>query len=161
MAVQIRPAVFSDIGAIREIARITWHHTYENLIPEPVRQQFLSVAYSDEMLKQRIGESIFLVAVAREKATGFIQVTEKGRMAVIDAIYVLPEFQGKGMGTRLFQSAFGKLKQAKAWLVDVESGNETGFCFYQAKGFRVVKVYTEPFFGHDLRTVRMKKDILI
>jgi hypothetical protein len=39
VAVQIRPAVFSDIGAIREIARITWHHTYENLIPKPVRMK--------------------------------------------------------------------------------------------------------------------------
>ncbi len=157
MTVHIRPAVLSDIGAIREIARIAWHHTYENLIPEPIRHQFLSVAYSDEMLKRRMGESIFLVAEAKGKVSGFIQVTEKEGTAVIDAIYVFPELQGQGIGTKLLAQTSEKLKNLNEWTVEVESGNETGIRFYKARGFQAVEEYKEPFFGYDLKTVRMKK----
>jgi hypothetical protein len=34
------------------------------------------VAYSDEKLKRRMGESIFWVAEAKGKVSGFIQVTQ-------------------------------------------------------------------------------------
>jgi GNAT superfamily N-acetyltransferase len=77
---------------------------------------------------------------------------------VIDAIYVFPESQGQGIGTMLLAQA---LKNLKEWTVDVEAGNKTGIRFYKAREFQAVEEYKEPFFGYDLKTIRMTTDILI
>jgi hypothetical protein len=53
------------------------------------------------------------------------------------------------------------LKNLKEWTVDVEAGNKTGIRFYKAREFQAVEEYKEPFFGYDLKTIRMTTDILI
>jgi ribosomal protein S18 acetylase RimI-like enzyme len=159
MILSIISAGLSDIKSVREIANITWNDTYKNLIPIEVQDKFLSIAYSDEMLAKRIKESLFLLAETENKVVGFINVKNKDATAELTAIYVLPEFQGKGIGTRLLNTALQNLDGVKEIIVDVEKGNLVGEDFYTSKGFKVVREYDEDFLGHDLKTIIMSKKV--
>ncbi|MCI1858869.1 MAG: hypothetical protein LKI94_02140 [Sporolactobacillus sp.] len=46
----IRKAAADDATAIREVACVTWHATYKNLLPETAQDRFLSAAYSNRSL---------------------------------------------------------------------------------------------------------------
>lgn len=158
MELNIRLADPSDIKSVREIAHITWNDTYKSLIPKEVQDKFLSIAYSDEMLMRRIKESLFSIAEIENKVVGFINVKDKGTIAELSAIYVLPEFQGKGIGTRLLNNALQNLDGVKEITVDVEKGNLAGENFYKSKGFKVVREYNEDFLGYNLKTIKMSKE---
>ncbi|MFB4163544.1 hypothetical protein ACE1TI_06790 [Alteribacillus sp. JSM 102045] len=54
MKAKIRPMVEADIKNVQHVAWTSWHDTYEGLIPEEVQDHFLTNAYSDERMKQRL-----------------------------------------------------------------------------------------------------------
>ncbi|MEQ6378521.1 GNAT family N-acetyltransferase [Bacillaceae bacterium S4-13-56] len=153
--ITIRNAMESDIKDIREIAIKTWHHTYKDLIPEQVQDQFLTRAYSDEILKNRIKESLFLVAKQEDNVVGFANVFQQDQTAELSAIYIYPEYQGNGIGTKLFNKIISLLDSTSKIFVDVEKGNQVGEEFYRSKGFQEVKEFEDNLFGHTFQTKQL------
>jgi GNAT superfamily N-acetyltransferase len=102
--VEVRDAQLGDIRAVQRVARTTWDHTYLDTIPEEVRAEFVRRAYSDNALMQRIANDVFLVAMGDDEGFSFadfgiISESEAG----LAAIYVLPEAQGQGLGSKLLE----------------------------------------------------------
>lgn len=153
--ITIREAENADIRYIRDIAIKTWHHTYKGLIPEEAQDKFLAKAYSDEFLKKRIMESIFLVAEQENVVVGFANAFQQDQKAELSAIYIYPEYQGNGIGTKLFNNILSLLDSANKLYVDVEKGNHTGEVFYRSKGFQEVKEYEDNLFGHTFQTKQL------
>jgi hypothetical protein len=58
----IRDAGVDDVREIQRVARITWEHTFRETIPECVRKEFVSQAYSADALRLRMESNTFLVA---------------------------------------------------------------------------------------------------
>lgn len=71
------------------------------------------------------------------------------------AIYILPEFQGQGIGSKLLSDGIEGLKGIKRLFVSVEKENAIGSRFYEAKGFVAVNESEEQFQGHTLRLVKI------
>lgn len=74
---------------------------------------------------------------------------------MFNAIYLYPDWQGKGIGTALLQRGIKELDNVNQICVDVEKENTTGKTFYEAKGFQAIKEYDDDFYGHILKTVHM------
>lgn len=152
--------ICEDIIPVQNIAKVSWHATYEGIIPREVQDKFLEVAYSCYTLKQRLKKSNFYVAEVNGVVIGFENYSlVSDRKVELLAIYLHPDFQGKGIGTTLLEYAMEDLKFLKEIYVNVEKENTIGMNFYKAKGFKVIDEFDDNFDGHILKTVRMVMNI--
>src|SRR3712207_2609053 len=106
IAVEVREMGVGDLRAVQEVARITWAETYRGIIPEDEQASFMDHAYSQESLKHRMETGVFLVAVQDGEVVGFADFDpDSGKPEEVEmaALYVLPEMQGRGVGTRLLE----------------------------------------------------------
>lgn len=161
MDITIRKMQYEDTKLVQSIAKTTWNATYEGIIPLDVQNNFLKSNYSDESMIVRIERSIVYVAEVEGKVVGFANYStvRVGGKVELAAIYLYPEFQGKGIGTALIQQAVKELKGLKEIYINVEKDNKNGMNFYKAKGFEVIKEADVEFDGHILKQVRMVKKV--
>ncbi|WP_349409872.1 GNAT family N-acetyltransferase [Pseudalkalibacillus sp. SCS-8] len=157
MSLIIREMQMEDIAQVQHVAKTSWHHTYDGIIPFEIQENFLKAAYNDEMMQKRLEHSLIIVAVEDDKIVGFANfspVREEGKVELA-AIYLYPEAQGKGIGTMLLEKGIEKSLGVKAIFINVEKENLVGKNFYDAKGFEVVSEFDDDFDGHILKTTRM------
>ncbi|ARD47070.1 GNAT family N-acetyltransferase [Sporosarcina sp. P33] len=153
----VRDMAERDCKRVQDIALESWRATYEGIIPREIQDDFLRVAYSDEMMESRLaGSHVFVAEVAGEVVgfADFSPVDETGRTE-LRAIYFYPQHQGKGMGTALLRKGIEELGGVKEIVVEVEKENIVGKQFYEAKGFKPIREYVDDFAGHSLKTVQM------
>ena len=153
----IRNMTVEDIPQVQLVARTSWHHTYEGIIPRKIQDNFLATAYSDENMVRRVERSHAFVAVIDDKIAGFANfsyVKDDGT-SELAAIYLLPEAQGKGLGTKLLEQGLA-LANIKAFELSVKKDNATGLNFYLAKGFKQIDTFKEDYEGKEVETVRMR-----
>jgi len=161
MDITIRKARYKDTKQVQFISKESWHATYKGIIPLEVQDNFLKSAYNDDQMKLRLERSILYVAEVEDEVVGFANYSyvQKGGKVELGAIYLLPEFQGKGIGSALLQQAIDELEDVKEIYINVERDNKIGRTFYEAKGFEIVKEFEDELYGHILKTVRMVKKI--
>ncbi|RDW19737.1 GNAT family N-acetyltransferase [Oceanobacillus chungangensis] len=146
-----------DIPQVQHVARTSWNATYEGIIPRDIQENFLNAAYSDKNMKSRLKHSIVFVAEVDGRIVGFANyspITSEGTTE-LGAIYLHPEFQGRGIGTGFLQHGINHFSNVEEIHLNVEKNNEIGMNFYNAKGFEVVSEFEDNFGGHILHTVRM------
>lgn len=153
----IRKMHVEDIPQVQDVAKKSWNATYEGIIPFEIQEKFLKVAYNNDRMKQRLERSFLFVAEIDSNVVGFANfspVNDEGK-AELGAIYLYPEYQGKGIGSALLQKGINELEGVEEIYINVERDNEIGKSFYDAKGFQVLKEFDDDFEGHTLKTVRM------
>ncbi|MGG0655786.1 N-acetyltransferase family protein [Rummeliibacillus pycnus] len=146
-----------DIPQVQDVAKVSWHSTYDGIIPRKVQDNFLNTAYSDDNLKKRVERTILFVAEFHDKIVGFANYSPIKEDGIVElgAIYLYPEYQGNGIGTALLQKGIEYFNNVKEIYINVENDNVIGKNFYHAKGFKVVSEFDDEFDGHILKTVRM------
>ncbi|WNS73557.1 GNAT family N-acetyltransferase [Bacillus sp. DTU_2020_1000418_1_SI_GHA_SEK_038] len=157
MKYSIRIMTLDDIPQVQNVAKSSWNHTYEGIIPRDIQDNFLKSAYNYEMMKRRLEHSYLYVSEIDGKIVGFANfspVKEHGEIE-LGAIYLLPEYQGKGIGTALLREGLHLIEGINEVYINVERDNHIGKNFYDAKGFTVVSEFDDNFDGHILKTVRM------
>ncbi|WP_059173090.1 GNAT family N-acetyltransferase [Bacillus sp. FJAT-27445] len=157
----IRKTNAEDTKQVQHVAKTSWNATYEGIIPHEVQEHFLNSAYNDDMMKQRMERSLMLVAEEDGRVSGFANFSpvRDGGKVELYAIYLLPEDQGKGIGTALLNEGIAKSNGVKEIYINVERDNAIGRAFYEAKGFKVVQELEEDFEGHILKTIRMVLEV--
>lgn len=161
MELVIRKVIQEDIRRIQDIARKSWHATYEGIIPKNIQENFLNSAYSDQMMENRLNHSLVYVAEHDQHVVGFANyspINQNGEVE-LSAIYIYPEYQGTGIGTALLRAGIDEIDGVKSIFIDVEKENKIGKNFYIAKGFTVIKEFDDDFDGHMLKTVRMMLEV--
>ena len=153
----IREMKQEDIHAVQSVAKIAWHDTYESIIPREIQDRFLDEAYSDEKMKYRLENTHLFVAEEEGEVIGFANFSpvRLQNEAELGAIYLLPNQQGKGVGSALLQKGLTALKGIRKLYIHVEAANEKGKRFYESKGFAQLEEFEEDFEGHMMQTVRM------
>lgn len=157
MDVTIRTMRRKDISSVQQVATESWHDTYAEIIPERIRNRFLQSAYDNNTLRRRMKYSHMIVAEVNHEVVGFAQFSrpDEANNSLLNAIYIYPHYQGKGIGSKLLQAGINRLETAKAIYLHVEKGNDQGIQFYQARDFEVVAETEEQFIGHQLQTIQM------
>lgn len=157
----IRKMIAADIIAVQIVAKESWHATYDGIIPLGIQNRFLAQAYSDEMMFRRLEHSLIFVAEVEGKVVGFANYgkTNDAKEAELAAVYILPAYQGFGIGSAFLKAGIQALNGIQSIIVEVEKENDVGKKFYLAKGFHVIAEYDNPFEGHPLKTIRLQLDV--
>lgn len=158
--VTVRPAQIRDLPAIRHIARLTWDATYPGIAPAN-RHDFLRRAYSNEQLKTALDSprDWFYVADGQEQIVGYAHFLRRAdHNAELARLYVLPDYQRRGVGTALLQHGLAALAAARYRLCYVAMfiDNRIAQHFYQKHGFVFHRDFGQPLGNQLLRLVEYK-----
>ena len=143
---QIRLAQIDELHILENLARQIWPATYEHIISPAQIEFMLDWMYSFETLRQQQeqGHEFYLLSLAGNEigflALEWIQnnsINEQPELK-INKIYVLGEFQGKGIGQALVKKAIERAKETncKAIYLQVNKANSAKH-FYLKLGFQV------------------------
>jgi ribosomal protein S18 acetylase RimI-like enzyme len=149
MEILIRPWQKGDFPAVRRILWESWIAAYSSFIPEQDLRAYLDATYQIPSLAG-LYDSAFIhgfISEADGEAVGFAraQYHKNENRLYLASLYLLPAFQGKGIGGRLLQTAEEKAMEyglTELW-VGVMDQNETAGHWYTRKGFHFVR--GEPF----------------
>lgn len=151
----VRPASLNDIDGISSVAELTWHNTYGPIYSSEFIRQFLEEAYSPSRLEADILRDEaspirkFMVAEADEQIVGYAQLTDTDHgECELSRIYVLPEFQGKGVGRSLLNEMIRRDQSIESVFAWVEKDNPIGVRFYQSNHFTFAEEMEETLNGH-------------
>jgi len=136
-------------------------------------KDYLEQAYNIEKLRDELSnsDSAFYFLYADEKLAGYLKLNEyKAQTDIcdpqsleIERIYLIKEFQGKGLGSLLIKKAVDVAnirKKSYIWL-GVWERNHKAILFYKKHGFYVIG--THPFImGEEEQTdLIMRKDLML
>jgi ribosomal protein S18 acetylase RimI-like enzyme/2-polyprenyl-3-methyl-5-hydroxy-6-metoxy-1,4-benzoquinol methylase len=144
--VEIRNARPEDVFGIQKVFHETWLVTYPNkelgITTEDIQEMFKD-SYSDaeledfrERIKNRPANSKLLVAVEGENVVGVCRIFVRENFNQLQAIYVLPSYQGKGIGKKFWDEALKFWDKNKKIIVQVATYNTNAIKFYESLGFR-------------------------
>lgn len=142
--VLVRQAYPSDAQAIARLHVETWRTTYAGLLPDRVlagmRQENHRASWQSLLLGQRGRETVLVAERAKTGVVGFASAGRArsglpGYEAEVYTLYVGPDFQNQGIGTRLIEAVFQRLgeEDAHGVMLWVLAKNPSRF-FYEALG---------------------------
>lgn len=144
--IKIAPATPEDVRGATEVYYKTWLATFPNeeagITVDDIEHNFKD-AFTDEGLAKRTermvhpaeGNSFFL-AKEGDKVIGVCTVASLAGKNQLQSIYVLPEYQGQGVGTLLWQEAQKHFDFTKDTIVQVATYNKNAIDFYKKLGFQ-------------------------
>jgi len=108
LSIEVRKAEPRDARAVSDVHRISWLQSYGGLIPHKGLQQMLERRGEDWWRRAAHGTSTLLVLDIAGRITGYATIGLNRARALqqegeIYEIYLLPEFQGTGLGHYLFR----------------------------------------------------------
>lgn len=145
--ITIERAQPDDAEEIQNVFYRTWLATYPNTVPGVTVDdvdEYYKEKLSEEGIKKsskRIEEGLnlenqrFLVAKVNGKIAGVCLATVFEDKNQLNAIYVLPEFQGKGLGYKLWGEVLKFIDHTKDTIVQVVTYNTGAIEFYRRIGF--------------------------
>ncbi len=134
----IRDAEAADLPAVRALLVETWHATYDGIYGWQRVAEITNAWHSLENLSAQLGREggTFLVALVGSDIIGTSSARiEPDRAALLTRLYVLPQYQGVGIGRTLLQVTLACFPQAPVARLEVESQNEPAIAFYERMGF--------------------------
>jgi GNAT superfamily N-acetyltransferase len=115
LTVDVRRAQASDASAISAVHRTAWTQAYGGLIPHQALSRMLERRGETWWRKATRGASTLLVVEVGSKVVGYATLgLNRARGLAQDGeiyeLYILPEYQGAGLGKLLFSQARAVLK---------------------------------------------------
>jgi len=149
MRIAIRPLQKSDFASIRRITWQSWISTYSSFIPESDLRSYFDTYYTEASLLSMFDDPLMqgFVAEADNELVGYARLffNQDENRLYISSLYLLPEFEGKGIGIRLLESAerYAAEKGLDQLWIGVMVKNRQALVFYRKVGFQFVR--EEPF----------------
>jgi ribosomal protein S18 acetylase RimI-like enzyme len=152
IAIDIRPARTQDAPAIARVHDGAWRNAYRGIIPGSHLERMISRRGAD-WWRQAIGRgSRILVLTVEGRAAAYASVGRNRAPALLSGgeiyeLYVDPDYQGIGLGRRLFDTARCELqsRDLKGVAVWALADNEQAGGFYRHLGGRASARGTERF----------------
>ncbi len=122
----------TDAKEINEIVKVelgSGYHKVGSFDPMPMLKEI----FQDKK------EKIF-VATEKNKIIGYIGIRQEKQICELTLLAVLKEYQGKGIGKRLFEYALriAKRNKSKKIILEVREGNLKAINLYRKQGFVVI-----------------------
>ena len=134
----IREASPADLGALFAVQKAASAAAFAHLYPPDL------YPYPDEAIRNEIARRL------ADEATTYLVAEEEGHRIVgfagvspgwVEQLYVLPDEQGRGVGSALLEAAVAHRREAgdaelRLWTLE---DNEASRRFYEARGWRLAK----------------------
>ena len=138
--VWIEPVDEADLPKVRDLAERIWRSSYAGLLSPGQIEYMLDWMYSLERLRRDWTSGVvFHWPIVDQIPVGYMATQTDPHAAVLHLhkLYVLPQFQGKGLGGRLLEHAFQAATQAGCRTVrlHVNKGNLRAIACYHRHGF--------------------------
>lgn len=168
----IRPAQYEDISDILNCNQAAWDISYQGCIPDKVLQE-RHKTFENRVQKwqaswhEKIG---FVAEINRQiigETTGCLHGTNENFDCLLNTLYVLPDYQGFGIGKALFQKFIEEMKKNNKHKLEIHTlyrgiPNEKGqkkegpsIGFYQKMGCILTETYdTHPLGMIDVLMIR-------
>lgn len=141
--VAVRAADGNDLDALVEVGRRTWPATYGSIFSQDVVALFLAKWWTKEANVPAIRAGRAFVAEVGGRVVGMASYAPHEGLPVIWKLYVLPEHQGEGIGSRLLTAVLEHIGGAEGEVrMSVPDGNASAYDFARGHGF--VEVHREP-----------------
>lgn len=148
MQVTIRRAVLADAAVLSAISKQTFYDTFTGTCTEEDMQSFLDAYFNLNQVTMELNNEndFYYLAEADGKVVGYLRLMEdytslpeirKWKALELKRIYVVKEFQGKGVAHRLMDFAFSFANERRyevIWL-GVWEHNYRAQKFYEKYGF--------------------------
>ena len=141
----IREWTLEDLPAVQHVLLTTWLDAYVSFIPEDDLRTYFDQHYSLHALQAMLHEagfSGFLVEVDGTTAAVIRNRFDfREQRFYVSSLYVLPEYQGLGLGKELMRVAEERALsyQVKEIWLGVMSENRPALDWYKGMGFRFVE----------------------
>ncbi len=149
MDITIRPIQNDDLPAVREITWGAWMQAYSRFIPEADLLVYFNQQYSLEALAQLFSspDVTGFMGLVSGKPAGYIKTSFESseNRFYITSVYVLPDYQGRGLGKMLFAEALWCARHyavREVW-IGVMVANTEALAWYEKLGFQFIR--EEPF----------------
>ena len=144
LVIDIRPGRSSDAAELADVYAAAWREAYSGIIPALTLERMIvrrSAPWWREVMKKRI---VLVLQVGDTIAGYATYAPASGRQqsgaAEIQELYLRPEYQGIGLGVRLFSAALKRIRSRGYGrvLVRALAENERANGFYQRHGGKLV-----------------------
>ena len=139
--VLLRPATPDDVAGLRRLGEAVVPPTYAP-IDAAYAQRMLDEWWTPDFFTASLARMPYVVAESDAEVVGVAnlgpaQVRGQERQ-VMWKLYVHPDHQGRGIGTRLLRAVEEQVEGGALWL-EVVDGNEAAAGFYRSQGFEEVE----------------------
>jgi ribosomal protein S18 acetylase RimI-like enzyme len=142
----IRPATVADAPLIQHLAEEAFPATYRNILTPEQIAYMMEWMYSLESLERQmtVEGHRYYVATADGESVGYVSIRQESKdLFHLEKIYVLPSWQGRGVGSRLFAHALAAIRaqhpRACRMELNVNRYNSAR-AFYERQGMKIVRV---------------------
>jgi ribosomal protein S18 acetylase RimI-like enzyme len=139
--VHIVEATEADLGPVADLAGIIWRKHYPGIITIGQIDYMLALGYSHDALRRFVVEpgAGLLLANVSERPIGFAAYyrPERSEELKLDKLYVHPDYQGRGVGSRLIArvEATAAAQALPRLILNVNKNNVQAIRAYEANGF--------------------------
>ena len=158
----IEKAKLSEINQIKELLSKTWKATYSQYYSEEVINKITDNWHSIELLSKQATDQDVYFATAKidSKIVGIITVKKDTSISIfINRLYIDPDYQKRGIGSQLLDSAIKYFPHTKIIKVDCEKQNTNACFFYNKKGFKAKREKRELVEGVMMKTIEYEKQV--
>ena len=156
LVIDVRPARASDAAELAEVYATAWREAYSGIIPALTLEKMI-VRRSARWWREAVGKRAVLVLEVGGKVAGYLSYAPAaGRAhpgaAEIQELYLAPEYQGIGLGIRLFAAALKRIRSRGYGrvLVRALADNDRANGFYVRHGGRLFAKTEETLGGRAL-----------
>lgn len=140
----VRKATLGDIPKIRQMAEAVFPETYKNILSGEQIRYMMDMMYSEMALKRQmtVDNNTFHLCEGR----GYVSFRYVGKtedcsdLFHIEKLYVLPEFQGLGVGRELMETVINAVRKTSNGTARIELNvnryNNKAVSFYEHMGMR-------------------------
>jgi ribosomal protein S18 acetylase RimI-like enzyme len=158
LTIDIRPAEPDDAADVAEVHRASWHHAYTGILPYKTLRSMIERRNARWWQRAIRGSTSILVldvggTIAGYATLGLNRARSLPQEGEIYELYLRPEYQGIGLGKRLFTETRKLLASlgCKGTVVWCLEDNLPGVEFYRGRGGRDIAEGTEMFDGQPVR----------
>ncbi len=134
----IERAKVEEVDLIKDVLSKTWVATYADHLSHSTIEQVTTHWHDPRLLRSQIEKPGDYFAVAKDDGTviGLITLIALNRDELyLSRLYVLPAYQGKGVGTRLLNTAIASYPDASVVRLEVDQQNAKGHSYWRSQKF--------------------------
>lgn len=160
----IEKAKPEEILEIKQLLKDTWVSTFGTYYSAEMIEEITSSWHDPKRLSEQIQNPDCYFAVARDNAGRIMGIVtarriENNQTLQLDRLYVLPAFQGKGIGKELLHRASHAFEGVATIFLDVEAKNTKAIEFYKKQGFEEYDESEETIGDKSFKVIEMKKNL--